>query len=229
MPLKSTALAPVKLAPAIVTVVPGDPEVGENELITAATPVTSNEDTLAAVPDGVVTLIVPLVAPDGTDVWIWVPEMTLNTAASPLNATAVVPAKFDPVSVTIVPGVPDVGANDVTAGAGGGGGGDVTVKVVELTAVPAGVVTATDPVTAFCGTVAVIWVDETTVYEAPAPLNVTPVVPLKFVPLIVTEVPGWPDVGLKDEIDGGACGGGGAGTGSVGIIQGAGAVASPAR
>jgi hypothetical protein len=60
-------------------------------------------------------------------------------------------------------------------------------------------------------------------------LNVTPVAPSRFAPLIVTDVPGWPDVGANEEIEGGDFGGGGAGTGSVGIIHGAGGVVSPAR
>jgi hypothetical protein len=160
--LNSTALVPVKPDPEIVTVVPGEPEAGENEAIDGAAPVTANEIEVEAVPEGVVTLIGPLVAPAGTDVWIRVVEMTLNTAEVPLNETAVAPAKLDPVSVTVVPGVPEVGATDVTMGGGGGGGGDVTVKLPWLTAVPAGVVTATAPVAAFCGTVALISVEEST-------------------------------------------------------------------
>jgi len=52
-----------------------------------------------------------------------------------------------PVIVTAVPGVPEAGVNEVIVGAGGGGG-DVTVKVPELMAVPAPVVTETAPVTA---------------------------------------------------------------------------------
>ena len=62
--------------------------------------------------------------------------------------TAVAPVKLVPVIVTAVPGVPEAGVNEVIVGAGGGGG-DVTVKVPELTAVPAPVVTETAPVTAF--------------------------------------------------------------------------------
>ena len=56
--------------------------------------------------------------------------------------TAVAPAKFVPVIVTAVPGGPELGENEVIAGAGAAGG-DVTVKVLELTAVPAPVVTET--------------------------------------------------------------------------------------
>lgn len=148
-------LAPVKLAPEIVTVVPGEPAVGENDVMVAVAPVTVNEVVLVAVPDGVFTVIVPVVAPDGTDVWSCVSEITLNTAAVPLNATEVAPVKAEPFSVTVVPGVPAVGDTELTTGAGGGGGGDVTVKLAWLTAVPAGVVTAIGPDVAV-GTVALI-------------------------------------------------------------------------
>ena len=64
-------------------------------------------------------------------------------------------------------------------------------------AVPPGVVTAMGPVVAPAGTVALTWVDESTVKAASVPLNVTPVAPFRFVPVRVTEVPTWPDVGVK--------------------------------
>ena len=44
--------------------------------------------------------------------------------------------------------------------------------------------------TAFEGTVAVIWVEESTLKAALAPPNVTPAAPVRFVPVIVTDVPG---------------------------------------
>jgi hypothetical protein len=91
--------------------------------------------------------------------------------------------------VTAVPGVPEAGEKEVIVGAGAAGGGG-TVNVPELTAVPAPVVTEIRPVTAFCGTDAVICVDESTLKKALAPPNVTPVAPEKFVPWIVTDVPG---------------------------------------
>jgi hypothetical protein len=188
--LNATALAPVKFVPVIVTVVPGAPETGENEVIVGVPPVTANELELVALPDGVVTVSAPVVAPEGTAVWICVAEMTLNTAAVPLNATPVAPVNAVPVIVTVVPGVPEVGVNELIVGAGGGGGGELTVKLDELTAVPAGVVTAIAPDDAFCGTVAVICVSEVTANVALAPLKVTPVAPVKFEPLIVTDDPG---------------------------------------
>jgi len=48
------------------------------------------------------------------------------------------------------------------------------------------------------GTVAVIWVEEFTVKVAEALLNLTSVVPVKFVPVIVTTVPTGPLVGEKE-------------------------------
>lgn len=73
------------------------------------------------------------------------------------------------------------------------------VKAVPEEAVPQGAVTATTPVEAPAGTVAVIVVLFTTVNEALVPLNVTAVAPVNPVPLIVTRVPAVPAVGEKPE------------------------------
>ena len=82
-----------------------------------------------------------------------------------------------------------------------GRGATVTVKLVELVAVPLGVITRIAPVVAPEGTVAVIWVAEFTVKLAETLLKVTELVvnpvPLKFVPVIVTEVPTGPEAGVK--------------------------------
>src|SRR5215471_14253290 len=79
----------------------------------------------------------------------------------------------------------------------------VTVKLVELLAVPPAVVTLILPVTAPVGTVAVIFVSETTVNEvALTPPNVTFVAPLRLLPVMVTTVPTAPLVGLKVVIEG---------------------------
>ena len=64
-PLNPTAVAPVKLEPEMVTVVPAGPEVGENLEITGGL-TTVKLFALVAVPAGVLTLIGPLVPPDGT-------------------------------------------------------------------------------------------------------------------------------------------------------------------
>jgi hypothetical protein len=81
---------------------------------------------------------------------------------------------------------------------------DDTVKVTPLLATPP-TVTTTLPVVAPLGTGATILVALQLVGTAVAPLNLTvldPCVAPKFVPLIVTEVPANPDVGLKPLIPG---------------------------
>ena len=82
----------------------------------------------------------------------------------------------------------------------------ITVKGVLLVTVPAGVVTEMEMEPGFgpfFGTVAVICVpDASTVKLAFLPPNVTAVAPVKFVPLIVTEVPTGPAAGVKSAIVG---------------------------
>ncbi len=65
VPLNCTALAPVKFAPLMVTVVPTPPLAGEKLLIVGAG-MTVKLLPLLAVPPAVVMLIDPLVAPAGT-------------------------------------------------------------------------------------------------------------------------------------------------------------------
>ena len=79
-------------------------------------------------------------------------------AAVPLNVTEFAPVKAVPVIVTDVPTGPLVGVKDDIVGAG-----IVTVKLVELVAVPPAVVTEIVPVEAPVGTAAVICVAELTV------------------------------------------------------------------
>jgi hypothetical protein len=78
-----------------------------------------------------------------------------------------------------------------------------TVKVLALIAAPPCVVTLNRPVLAPAGTVARIAVADVTVKLALAPLKLTAVTPVKFVPLIVTLVPAGPLVGVKPVIVGG--------------------------
>jgi hypothetical protein len=67
------------------------------------------------------------------------------------------------------------------------------------------VVTEIVPVVAPVGTVAVICVELLTVKDvAEVPLNFVAVAPVKFVPVIVTEVPTTPEGGLKLVMVGGA-------------------------
>jgi hypothetical protein len=143
-------------------------------------------EVLVAVPPGVVTLIVPVVAPVGTVTVICVPALfTVNPVAlTLLNFTEVAPVRFVPVIATLVPTGPKVGVNDVIVGAA-----SVTVKSEALVATPLGVATVILPVVAPVGTVAVICVEELTVNFAEVPLNATAVAPVKVVPVITTDVP----------------------------------------
>ena len=133
-------------------------------------------------PPGVVTLTFPD-TPDPTTAVILVAELTVNeVAATPPKLTAVAPVKFVPVIVIDVPVPPLVGVNAVTVG----GGTNVNPA---NDAVPPGVVTFTFPV-APIPTTAVILVAELTVNEVAAtPPKLTAVAPVKFVPVIVTDVP----------------------------------------
>jgi hypothetical protein len=76
------------------------------------------------------------------------------------------------------------------------------VKLVELVAVPPAVVTLIAPVPAPEGTVAVICVAEFTVNVAVVPANRTAVAPVKFVPVITTDVAGGPLAGVNEVIVG---------------------------
>jgi len=198
-PPNFTEVAPVKPVPWIVTEVPTGPLVGVKDVIVGAV-VTVKSDALVAVPPGVVTVILPVTAPLGTLAVTRVPApFTENVvAATPPNFTEVAPVKPVPWIVTEVPTGPLVGVKDVIVGA------VVTVKSDALVAVPPGVVTVIFPVMAPVGTVAVTFVPApfTENVLAATPPNFTEVAPVKFVPLIVTEVPTGPLVGEKDVIVG---------------------------
>jgi hypothetical protein len=206
-PLKRTAVAPVKFVPLILTEVPIGPLVGLNDVIVGApVAVTVKFVELVAVPLGVVTRIGPVVAPVGTVTVILVPApFTVKPGAfTLLNETAVAPVKLVPLIWTEVPTGPLVGLNDVIVGAPV----PVTVKFVELVAVPSGLATAIGPVVAPAGTVVVIFCALSIVNVADVPLKVTLVtlgsLPLKFWPWIVTEDPTGPLTGENDEIVGAA-------------------------
>ena len=64
-PLKATRVVPVKLAPLMVTLVPTGPLAGV-KLVMVGGLITVKVPALVAVPPGVVTLMVPVVAPAGT-------------------------------------------------------------------------------------------------------------------------------------------------------------------
>jgi hypothetical protein len=188
MPFKVTDVAPEKLVPVIVTLVPTGPLVGLKPLIVGAA-TTVKVAVLVAVPPGVVTLHMPVVAPEGTVTVIDVAELTVNDEALvPFRATAVVPVKFVPVRVTVAPTAPLDGEKFVIAGS--------TVKLLGLVAVPPAVTTVQVPLVAVAGTVAVICVAELTVYAAVVPFSFTDVAPVRFVPAIVTLAPPVPLLGL---------------------------------
>jgi hypothetical protein len=187
-----TDVAPVKLAPAIVTLVPTLPLVGSKLVTTGAeVEVTVKSDELVAVPCGVVTAIRPVVAPRGTVAVTCVSESRVNVALTPAKVTDVAPVKPLPAMTTLVPTAPTVGSKLVIVGA------LVTTKSDELVPVPSGVVTEIGPVVAPLGTIAVIWLAELTVKLAATPAKLTDVAPVKLAPAIVTLVPALPLVGLK--------------------------------
>src|SRR5258705_302260 len=156
-PLNRTAVAPVKLVPLIVTLVPTGPLVGVKLVMVGPLAVTVKLLALVAVPPEVVTLIGPVVAPPGTVAVIDVDEFTVKFALAPLKGTAVAPVKLAPAIVTLVPTGPLAGEKLVIAG------GRMTRKLPLLVAVPPAVVTVIGPVVAPLGTVAVIEVAEATV------------------------------------------------------------------
>jgi len=129
---------------------------------------------LVAVPKGVVTAILPLVAPEGTPAVILVALLMVKFAATPLNVTDLAWRKAVPLMITRVPARPELGEKLVIVGN--------TLKFVALVAVPSGVVTAIFPVVAPEGTVAVILVTLLMVKFAATPLNVTEVALRNLVP-----------------------------------------------
>lgn len=150
-------------------------------------------DELVPVPPGVVTLMVPVEAPVGTTAVIFVELETVKLlAAVPLNLTDEAPVKLVPVNVTVIPTTPLVGVKLVIVGAG------TTVKLDGLVTVPPGVVTLIVPVVVPVATTAAIVVAPDTVkLLAAVPWNLTAVAPFRLVPVMVTEVPIPPLVGVK--------------------------------
>src|SRR5947209_897676 len=68
------------------------------------------------VPLEMVTAITPVLAPLGTVVVIWVSELTVKVAETPLKVTFFAPVKPQPVIMTLVPGGPLSGVKPVSAG-----------------------------------------------------------------------------------------------------------------
>ena len=122
VPPMLTALAPVKLLPTIVMLVP--PAVGPDAGVTAvtvgaATNVNSSEALVGLVPDGVVTVTSTVPAACAGEVaLIWLAVFTVNVAAVVPNFTAVAPVNPVPAIVTLVPPAlgPELGVTLVTVG-----------------------------------------------------------------------------------------------------------------
>ena len=115
VPLKLTAVAPVRLVPVMTTVVPTVPLVGFRlPRVGAGTAMVNSRPLL--VPPGVATVTLPLAAPAGTVAVIWVPEFTVNVAAAPLKLTAVAPVRLVPVITTLVPAEPLAGLSPLSVG-----------------------------------------------------------------------------------------------------------------
>lgn len=116
--------------------------------LTAGRAVTVKLPLLRAVPSGVVTPILPVVALVGTVAVIWVFEPIENAlTTTPLKVTCVALKKLLPLIVTCVPAGPLLGVNELILG------GTVTVKISLLVTLPPGVVTRMTPVVAPVGTV----------------------------------------------------------------------------
>jgi hypothetical protein len=158
--------------------------------------VTVNVTPLLATPPTVTTTL-PVVAPVGTGVEMLVALQVVGVADTPLNFMALVPwvaPKLVPAITTELPTGPDVGFKDVMVGAG-----TVTVNATPLLAMPP-TVTTTLPVVAPPGTGAEMLVALHAVGVDATPLNFTVLVPCvapKFVPVITTDVPTTPEVGLR--------------------------------
>ena len=78
----------------------------------------------------------------------------------------------------------------------------MTMNSSAVVPVPSGVVTDTGPVVAPTGTAVEIWTSESTTKLAASRLKLTPVAPVKLVPVSTTAVPSTPRVGSKDAIEG---------------------------
>ena len=194
VPLNRTLVAPVKWLPLMVTEVPTTPLDGEKLLIVGADPpVTVKFGALVAVPDGVVTVILPVVAPAGTVVVIRRIVRHAEARRRPVEPHAARAGEVVPVDG-------DRGAHRAARrreAADRRRAPPVTVKFGPLVAVPDAVVTVILPVVAPAGTVDITWVFETKLNVADVPLNFTPLTPVRLVPLMVTAVPGAPLDGEK--------------------------------
>ena len=197
VPLKRTAVAPVKLDPRMTTLVPGPPWAGAKLVMPGALVIVKFAPLVSLTPP-TVTLTRPVVAAVGTVVLICVADATVKAAVVLSKRTAVAPVKFEPVMVTAVPAAPDTGVKPVMSGVA------VTVKLPAPVPAPPGETTRTTPVVVPLATTASMRVTETTVNEtAGVPLKVTCVAPVNLSPVSTTRVPGGPLAGAMAATVGG--------------------------
>jgi len=192
-----TAVAPVKLAPVIVTLVPpaAGPLLGEIEVTAGAVAeyVNWSAALVGLVPPKWVTVTSTVPVPAGEIAAIDVALSTTTERASAPPKRTSAPTlkavmKLVPVIVTLVPppAGPLFGEIDVTVG---------LVKYVNWSAalvalVPPAVVTVTSTVPVPAGTMALIELALLTTADCASALpNLTAVAPMKLVPVIVTAVP----------------------------------------
>src|SRR5262249_36460431 len=131
---------------------------------------------LVPVPLAVVTVIGPLVTPEGTVTTICVSVILVIAPAVPLNETVAVLPKPVPVIVTVGPTSPLVGVKFDMVGAG-------TVKFVLLVAAPPAAVTVIGPVVTPEGTVTTICVSVLLTTLPAVPLNAAVALVPKLVPV----------------------------------------------
>ncbi|HTR67542.1 MAG TPA: hypothetical protein VMH85_17310 [Terriglobales bacterium] len=157
--------------PETVTDVPGAPEVGDKlEMLGVASTVKLTP--LLATPPTVTTTL-PVLAPEGTGVWMEVALQLVGVAVAPLNFTVLEPLvapKFAPEIVTTAPTGPEAGDKPLMVGETG------TVNATPLLAAPP-TLTTTLPVVAPAGTGALIVPARQAVGLAATPLKVTVLLP----------------------------------------------------
>ena len=184
----------------MVTRTPGHPLLGSKvAMLGDEEPDTTKSVALVAVPIPFVTVMRPVEAFAGTTAVIWVGEFTTKVAETPLKRTSVVPRKFVPEMITVVPLDPLGGVKFAIEGQPVG-----IVKFDGLAAVPFGVATVTGPVVAPAGTMAEMRDGDSIVKVAEMPLKRTLVALERLFPVMVTLTPGQPPVGFSELMVGAA-------------------------
>jgi hypothetical protein len=185
-----------KFEPAMTMAEPTAPLFGVRLLMLGAA-VTVNVTPLLATPPAAVTTTLPVVAPVGTVAVMLVALQLEIVAVVPLNFTLPLPwdePKFEPAMTIADPTAPVFGATLLMLGAA------VTVNVTPLLATPPAAVTATLPVVAPVGTVAVMLVAFQLEIVAVVPLNFTLPLPWdepKFEPAMTIADPTPPVFGVR--------------------------------